>query len=265
LKLYSKGFQSFYLFLDQGFGKSEFGDSIYKENTLILENADIADYNDLWMYYFDLGRDYGSLKQRLAEDPILRKALEYGWGIRILNQDPWETLISFIISSNNRIPRIKRIIENLAQRFGKAIPFEDEAFYTFPQPEVLADASMEDLRACGCGYRAPYIKKTAQMVAAGIICLDEIKTLPYQQARQCLMRCMGVGPKVADCVLLFSMQKGEAFPVDVWVKRVMEALYFGVEVPVKKVQDFAAEKFGPLAGLAQQYLFYYARELKIGM
>lgn len=227
---------------------------------VLLENASVDDYTLFWKRYFDMDRDYGRVKAALSRDPLLVKAMEYGWGIRILNQDPWEALISFIISANNNIPRIKRIIENLSQNFGKRIEWNGRNFYTFPCPDSLADASIEQLMACGCGYRADYIKRTAGMVCSGEIQLDEVAKLPYQDAHKALRACPGVGPKVADCILLFSMGKAEAFPVDVWIKRLMRHFYPESGDTNGQVKEFARKRFGHLAGFAQQYLFYYARE-----
>nr|MBO2493541.1 8-oxoguanine DNA glycosylase [Clostridia bacterium] len=232
----------------------------YDGGNVLLENASIEDYGSFWKHYFDMERDYGQVKDALSCDPLLERAMEYGWGIRILNQDPWEALISFIISANNNIPRIKKIIENLAFEFGKKIEWGDRDFYTFPSPADLAGASIEQLMACGCGYRADYIKRTARMVCSGEIQLNEVAKLPYQEAYKALMACPGVGPKVADCVLLFSMGKTEAFPVDVWIKRVMQYFYPESGDTNRQVKEFAWQKFGHLAGFAQQYLFYYARE-----
>lgn len=232
----------------------------YHEGSVMMENASVEDYSSFWERYFDMDRDYEQVKDALACDPLLKRAMEYGWGIRILNQDPWEALISFIISANNNIPRIKRIIENLALKFGKRVEWEDNVFYTFPNPADLASASVEQLMACGCGYRAEYIRKTAEMVRCGEIRLDEIADMPYQEAHKALMACPGVGPKVADCVLLFSMGKTEAFPVDVWIKKVMQHFYPQSAGTNREVKEFAWQKFGHLAGFAQQYLFYYARE-----
>jgi N-glycosylase/DNA lyase len=232
----------------------------YHEEDVLLENASIEDYRSFWRRYFDMDRDYGQVKAALSCDPVLEKAMEYGWGIRILNQDPWETLISFIISANNNIPRIKRIIENLAVRFGRRVSWRGREFYTFPAPVDLAGASVEELMACGCGYRADYIKRTAEMVCSGEIRLEQITGLPYQEAYKALMACPGVGPKVADCVLLFSMGKTEAFPVDVWIKKVIQRFYPESTGTNREVKEFVWRKFGHLAGFAQQYLFYYARE-----
>ncbi|MBM7582132.1 N-glycosylase/DNA lyase [Caldicoprobacter guelmensis] len=232
----------------------------YDRGNVSLENVSVRDYHSFWKRYFDMDRDYGQVKAALSRDPLLEKAMEYGWGIRILNQDPWETLISFIISANNNIPRIKRTIENLAVRFGKRIEWKGRDFYTFPMPADLAGASVEELVACGCGYRAQYIKRTAEMVCGGEIRLDKIAGLPYKEAHKALMACPGVGPKVADCVLLFSMGKTEAFPVDVWIKKVMQRFYPDSTGNNRGVKELAWQKFGQLAGFAQQYLFYYARE-----
>lgn len=232
----------------------------YHNGNVLLENASIEDYSSFWRHYFDMDRDYGQVKAALSCDPILRKAIEYGWGIRILNQDPWETLISFIISANNNIARIKRIIENLAVKFGRKVIWCEREFYTFPSPVALTTASVDELMACGCGYRASYIKRTAEMVYNGEIQLEQISSLPYQHAYTALMACPGVGPKVADCVLLFSMGKTEAFPIDVWVKRVMQHFYPEHSGTNREVKEFVWKKFGYLAGFAQQYLFYYARE-----
>lgn len=231
---------------------------------LVLDNCTLEEYNNHWKHYFDLDRDYGKVKEELSTDKIMKEAIQYGWGIRILNQDPWETLISFIISANNNLKRIKNIIEKLSIKFGKEVSWEGSSYYTFPTPESLANAEEEELRECGCGYRGPYIKKTARMVADGLISPYHLKELPYQEAHKELLRFTGVGDKVADCILLFSMEKTEAFPVDVWVKRVMEYFYADQEISAKQIKSIAKERFGKYPGLAQQYLFYYAREKQIG-
>ena len=232
----------------------------YDDGNVLLENASIEDYDSFWKRYFDMDRDYSQVKDALSSDSLLKRAMEYGWGIRILNQDPWEALISFIISANNNIPRIKKIIESLAFNFGRRVEWGGRNFYTFPQPADLAGASIERLMACGCGYRAEYIKKTAEMVCSGEIRLEQVAQLPYRDAHKALMACPGVGPKVADCILLFSMGKTEAFPVDVWIRKVMQHFYPESGDTSRGVKEFAWQRFGHLAGFAQQYLFYYARE-----
>lgn len=237
---------------------------IWDGTILSIENATMDDFNKLWFNYFDLQTDYGEIIKGLSADPVMEEATKHGWGIRILNQDPWETLISFIISANNGINRIKLIIERLSRKFGEKIVWQDREYYTFPEIDALADAEAEEIKSCGCGYRGSYIMKTARLVQSGQIDLYGLKDMDYGDAKEQLMKCSGVGPKVADCILLFSLNKRQAFPVDVWVKRIMETFYLEDMRDFKDIRKFAEYKFGSLAGYAQQYLFYYARENKIG-
>lgn len=238
--------------------------TIWDGATLYIENATLKDFDSFWYNYFDLQTNYGEIIDILSKDSVMKKAVKYGWGIRILNQDPWETLISFIISANNGIKRIKSIIERLSYRFGEKIIWQDHEYYMFPSIEALASATEENLRECGCGYRAPFIQKTVQLVQEGLINLNTLRHMDYLKAKEQLLKFPGVGPKVADCILLFSLGKSEAFPVDVWIERIVETLYYDEVKVFKDIRQFAADKFGPLAGYAQQYLFYYAREKKIG-
>lgn len=233
---------------------------------VVFSNTNISDFYDIWYDYFDLGRDYGKIKEELSKDPILKEAIEFGEGIRILNQDPFETTISFIISANNQIPRIKRSIELISQNYGKPIgSYNGKKYYTFPSSEVLAKAKEEELEEnCKVGYRAKYIVNTSNIINDKEVELDELFKLPTEEAKEILMKLPGVGPKVSNCILLFSLNKNDAFPVDVWVKRVMEHFYFKEDTSNKKIASYAEEKFGNLGGFAQQYLFYYARELGIG-
>ncbi|ADL08377.1 DNA-3-methyladenine glycosylase family protein [Thermosediminibacter oceani] len=210
--------------------------------------------------YFDLERDYREIEDKLSGFDELVPAVKFCSGNRILHQQPWETLISFILSANNSIPNIKRTIERMCSCYGTPVEFEGEIYYTFPTPEVLASLSEAQIRDTRCGFRGKYVIAAARMVAGGDIVLDELEKLPTGEARDYLMKIPGVGRKIADCVLLFSLRKFDAFPVDVWIKRVVEHLYFdGREMPVKKLQEFAENRFGPLAGFAQQYLFHYTR------
>lgn len=238
--------------------------SDYDNKRVTILNTDIEDFNNIWFDYFDFGRDYGHIKKILSKDSIMKNAIEYGEGIRILRQDPWEILISFIMSANNRIPMIMRSINLLSQIYGRPIEYEGKVYYTFPTIEELSEAEICDLEKCRAGFRCKYIKKAIDMVNYGEIDLGYIKEMDIDSARQELMKIPGVGMKVADCILLFSMQKYGAYPVDVWVKRVTEHFYLGGDVKMKDIHDFAREKFGDLAGFAQEYLFYYAREMKIG-
>ena len=208
--------------------------------------------------YFDLNRDYKKIKEYLSKiDDNMKKSVEYGKGIRILNQDLWETIISFIISANNNIPRIKGIIERLSKNYGEEIEYNGEKYYTFPTAEELKDVSVEKYRELGLGFRDIRLYETTKMILNGEVDIDNL--------RNKLLTLSGVGPKVADCILLFSdLKRFEVFPIDVWVRRVMNDLYIKNEdetkVNKKQIEKIAKEKFGNLAGLAQQYLFYWRRE-----
>jgi len=211
-------------------------------------------------HYFDLARDYSKIKEFYKNDDILVKAIKYGEGIRILNQEKFETLISFIISANNNIPRIKKSVEKIAEKYGKKIEYKGETYFAFPTPEELSKATMEELRECGVGFRDKYIKEAAKMVAKFHIDLEVISNLSTEECKKELIKIKGVGSKVADCVMLFSMEKADAFPVDVWIKRIMENLYIKQEVTLKEIEKYAKERFGEYAGIAQQYLFVYAKD-----
>lgn len=237
--------------------------NIKKENdNLIINNSNTADFHNIWYKYFDLGTDYGAIKQELSGDQILSDAIGFGEGIRILRQDEWETLISFIISANNAIPRIRKSIKRISERWGNPMLFSGETYYTFPGPDILSQADADELEKCGVGFRAQYIKRTAASVYNGEVPLYELKHYGYERAREVLMSLPGVGPKVSDCVLLFSMGYSEAFPVDVWVKRIMQYFYLAPDVSLPKIEKYAQEKYKNLSGFAQQYLFYYARNFK---
>jgi N-glycosylase/DNA lyase len=232
------------------------GNEVYLKGGLIKDK-------EFWINYFDLNLDYGIIKKKLSEDETLKEAVEAGNGIRILNQELFEIVISFIISANNRISMIKRAVEGLSRKFGETIQFEGKTYYSFPTPERLVEASLEEIE--GCGFRAAYIVDTTRVVAEGNVNLEAIKLMEHNEAHEALMQLKGIGPKVADCILLFSMKKNGAFPVDVWVKRIMQHFYLAPDVSLKKIRDFGMQKFGAYAGFAQQYLFYYARERKIGV
>ena len=217
--------------------------------------------------YFDLDRDYEEIKKKLLKvDENMRISIKYGDGIRILNQDLWETIISFIISANNNIPRIKGIIERLAKAYGKEIKFKGKSYYTFPSPNDLKDVTVEEYRKLGLGFRDIRLYETTKMILEKKIDLEELKKNPNTlEVREKLLTLSGVGPKVADCILLFStLKRFEVFPIDVWVRRVMNDLYIKEpdesKVSKKKIEKLATEKFGDLAGMAQQYLFYWRRD-----
>jgi N-glycosylase/DNA lyase len=235
-----------------------------RHGDIVLFPCGREDFMKIWIPYFNLSRDYRKVKTVLSQDLVLQTAIEFGWGLRILQQDEWETLISFIISSNNGIKRIRRIIENLSFRFGTPFEWEGKTYYSFPDAVRLAEATEKQLMECGAGYRAGYIIRTARKVVDGFP-LEELRSMEYPQAKEMLMELPGVGPKVADCILLFSMGFGQAFPVDVWIKRIMVHFYPNDCRDVKAMQEFVWSRYGEFAGIAQQYLFFYGREMKIGI
>ncbi len=231
----------------------------------MIYHTTVGEFEEIWKPYFDIDTSYQAIIEVLNKDPKLQEAIAFGNGIRILRQDPWEMLISFIVSQNKAIPHIKQCIENIACAFGDKIEspegLEEHTFYSFPTPDQLGQATEEELRACKVGFRAPYIMDACKKVSSGEICLTHLYTLSSEEARKVLMQIKGVGPKIADCILLFAYGKGEVFPTDVWIKRVIEGLYFdSVEQKLPTIQTFAKEQYGDLAGYAQQYLFFYGRE-----
>ena len=233
---------------------------------IVFADTTEDDFNNIWRNYFDLDRDYMGIKLKISEnDEVLKKAVEYAPGIRILNQDRFECLISFIISQNNRIPMIKKVIENISAKYGKYIgDFNGKSYYSFPKPEELALADEAGLMECKTGFRAKYIIDAVGRVLTGLTELED-DGVDTETLRKRLMEIKGVGPKVADCVMMFSFGRCETFPTDVWVKRIMSELYFnGADASVKEIYRKAEECFGEYAGYAQQYLFNYARQFKIG-
>ena len=225
------------------------------------------DLKEIVTYYFDLNRNYEKIKEQLSNiDKYLKTSIEYGSGIRILNQDLWETIISFIISANNNIPRIKGIIERLSKKYGNEIEWNGVKYYTFPNANQLKDVSIQDFRNLGLGFRDIRLYETTQMILKRKVDLDLLRENPNTlEVRDELLKLSGVGPKVADCILLFSdLKRFDVFPIDVWVRRVMNDLYIKkddeTKVSKKEIEKLAEEKFGNLRGIAQQYLFYWRRE-----
>ncbi len=236
-------------------------------NFIIFQGMCENDIEETVIDYFDLKRDYENIKKSLSQiDEPLKISIEYGSGIRLLNQDLWETIISFIISANNNIPRIKGIIERLSKQYGKPIKWNGNTYYTFPTTEELSKASVEDLKKLGLGFRDKRVYETTKMILNNDVDLNKLsKESKTEVIRDTLLILPGVGPKVADCIMLFSTLKClDVFPVDVWVRRVMNELYFKLpdENKLKRAQieKLASEKYGNLAGIAQQYLFYWKRE-----
>ena len=237
-----------------------------EDDKVIFKGTNLEEFNEIWIDYFDLNTNYQSIRKSLANYEILANAMEYGKGIRILNQNHFEMLISFIISANNMIPRIRKSIEVISMRYGKFIcEDENRKYYSFPTVEELSKATVEELREFAkVGFRDKRIFDTVNMIKNENIDLDSFENLETDNLREELLKFSGVGNKVADCIMLFSYKRGEVFPVDVWIKRVMEELFIKEETPVKKISKEADRIFGKYAGYAQQYLFYYGREEKIG-
>ena len=238
-----------------------------KNNEIIFKGICKEDIKKAVEKYFDLNRNYEEIKNKLSKiDENMKKSIEYGKGIRILNQDLWETIISFIISANNNIPRIKGIIERLSKKYGKEIDWNGNKYYTFPTVGQLKDVTVQEYRKLGLGFRDIRLCETTHMILDKKVNLEEMQKNPNtMEVREQLLSLSGVGPKVADCILLFStLKRFEVFPIDVWVRRVMNDLYIHnpdeTKVNKKEIEKIAKEKFGDLAGLAQQYLFYWRRE-----
>lgn len=255
-----------------------------KGNEVIIHNTNEEDFNNIWLHYFDLETNYDEIKDNLSKDKILRESIKYGYGIRILNQDPFEMLISFIISARNSIPSIKKTVKKICEKWGDKIVYKGNEYYTFPTPEQISSATLEEIQETGASFRSKYIVDTIKKVNEALEVkkdyeankenyderpeildydLEYIKNLNDDECHIALQKFMGVGAKVADCIMLFSMKKKSAFPVDVWVKRAMIHFYVAPDVSLNKMRIFARDKFGKFSGMAQQYLFYYARENKI--
>jgi len=225
--------------------------------------------------YFRLDDDLPSIYSGIMKDRYVSEAVKRFRGLRLMRQDPWECLISYICATNKNIPAIRDMISNVCVRFGKKIRAEDEEFYTFPKPLDLAQASLRELRLCKLGFRAERVKATSKLVSSGAFDLETLKTMPYERTKKDLMTLPGVGPKVADCVLLFSLDKSEAFPIDVWMKRIILEYYashferFFVEKATAKkslspreyevINSFGRKYFGEYVGYAQEYLFHFRR------
>ena len=249
---------------------------VFKENvmnvqkngdTVIFKGISNGDIKEIVQDYFDLNRNYEEIKETLSKiDDNVKTSIQYGQGIRILNQDLFETIISFIISANNNIPRIKGIIEKICKTYGEKIIFEGKEYYTFPTPDELSKAEVVDLRKLGLGFRDTRVYETTRKIVNKDVDLQKLhENNDTNCVREVLLTLPGVGPKVADCILLFStLKRLEAFPIDVWVRRVINELYIKNEneekVNKKEIEQIAKAKYGNLAGIAQQYLFYWKRE-----
>ncbi|MBR3003146.1 MAG: 8-oxoguanine DNA glycosylase [Clostridia bacterium] len=240
------------------------------ENDIFFKGICNGNIKEIVEDYFDLNRNYEEIKNKLSKiDNNMKNSVNYGKGIRLLNQDLWETIISFIISANNNIPRIKGIIERLSKKYGKKILWQGKEYYTFPTATDLEKVTVQEYRELGLGFRDIRLYETTKMILNKQIDLNALyKEQNTEKVREELLKLSGVGPKVADCILLFSdLKRLDVFPIDVWVRRVMNDLYIKeadeTKVSKKKIENLAMEKFGNLRGLAQQYLFYWRREAEI--
>lgn len=249
-------------------------------NTITIYNTNEEDFKNIWFKYFDLERDYSAIKSELSKDSLLKTAVEYGYGIRLLNQEPFEIVISFIISARNSIPVISKTINNICEKYGKKLEYKGKIYYAFPTIEELSKATLEDIQSIGGSFRSKYIVDTTNKiykcnlakagklnesteVISGLLekyDLEKIRNMSDDDCHKALQEFMGIGAKVSDCIMLFSMGKYSAFPVDIWVKRAMMHFYGADDASLNKIRIFGRERFGKISGFAQQYLFYYARE-----
>lgn len=235
-------------YLGVAFGKAA-RVSLRDDGTAVISCSE-EDFLGIWKTYFDLERDYSAVRSTVAIDDFMLKACSFGCGIKLLNQEKWEVLCSFIVSQCNNIPRIKGIIERLCSLYGNSFSFEDQEYFSFPGPEIIARLKPEDLAPLKSGYRADYIINAARAVDSGGLDLNRLSKCSCDEALKALKGVRGIGDKVASCVLLFGLNKLDAFPIDVWIKRTVTQQYG---------ENFDPAVFGPYAGIAQQYMFYYSR------
>ena len=228
--------------------------------------------------YFGLNDDLYEIKRKICRDKHIEKALNKFWGLRIIHQDPWECLISYICATYKSIPAIRKMLYKLSEKFGEKKIFDDNIFFTFPKPEKLQSAKESDLLDCGLGYRSKYVLATSKKIFGNESIFEDLKKLPYFQAKKKLIDLPGVGPKVADCVLLFSLGKNNAFPIDIWIKRVILRYYsnhfskqFISKMSTGRVittsdynilNEFGRTYFGEYAGYAQEYLYHFERMIR---
>lgn len=246
-----------------------------KESTLQFHTSSKRIGSDFLRRYFRLDDDLLNIYSNIRKDEYVRDAIDRFYGLRLIRQKPWECLISYLCATNKNIPAIKQMIAYLCRRFGQTIRFEHEKFFGFPTPEILASSRLHELQVCKVGYRAKRIRETARIIARGDLDLEALKSVPYQDAKKELMMLPGVGSKVADCVLLFSLDKLEAFPIDVWMKRIVLEYYFQHFRPefaarirsknslstgeYRTIYAFGKAYFGYGLGYAQEYLYHHKR------
>lgn len=235
---------------------------VYQENDNAVVECEKED-RDYFYNYFDLGKDYSKIYNSAINEniPILTKSANLGKGVRILNQDSTEMLFSFIVSQNNNIPRIKSIIERLCFSLGEKKTFMGETFYAFPLIERLAEKDENFFKSIGLGYRASYIEKLAKSIINGFN-VESLKSLPLEDLKKSLLNIYGVGPKVADCVMLFGFNRSDSFPVDTWIEKLYKEDFNGKLTDRNKISKYFTDRFKVNSGYYQQYLFYYKRSLE---
>ena len=230
---------------------------------LLVESSDPAVTPNRVAAYFALDLDYPAILSSIDVDMQVHQAILRHRGLRVLRQDGWETLASFICASFNNIKRIEGMIERLCQAYGEPVALDGFRAFRFPRPEILAAAQERTLRSLGLGYRAPYVKRTARLVADGRLATEQLRRVAYEATKRSLLGCDGVGDKVADCVALFGFEKYEAFPIDVWMERAMRYYFRHRRMTRKGMHDYARRRFGAFAGYAQQFLYHYVRNARI--
>ncbi len=238
-----------------------------EEDKLLVRSNNMENLEQVVTEYFDLNKDYQKIEQEISSiDNHVKEAVKRSSGLRLLNQDFFETLISYIISANNNIPRISKSVNEISKRYGKKIIFENEEYYLFPTAQELENVSIDEYRKCGVGFRDSYIYSTVKDILEGKFDIYSINDKKTATLRKELLNLKGVGPKVADCILLFACGRGEVFPIDVWVERVMSVLYFketNGKMKKRDILEYAYNNFKDYAGIVQQHLFYNMREKMI--
>ena len=232
---------------------------IKQEKDKLIFDSEV-DCKDFLMWTFRLDDNLEDIYLNISKDTFIRAAIEYARGLRIMRQEPFKCLISYICSANSNILNIERMLDNICRKFGSPIKFKNYEAHSFPSPKAIAATSLKELTRCKLGFRAKYVREVSKLIAAGRLNFFELRNLGYEEIKQRLLALPGVGEKVADCVTLFSFDKLEAFPVDVWIRRAMTKYYFnGKKVSDTKIRRFAHSYWDKYAGYAQEYIFYYVR------
>ena len=258
------------IFLWENYGNEWF---VLDGNDVIMGKQtpfEVITFSKIAKNFFREDDDYKKILKDITKDKIVKKATNHYPGLRITRQDPFQCCISFIVSSNSNIPNIRMRLQKLCKKFGTKVRFQKRDFFLFPEPKRLANATVQELNECKLGYRSKYVLDTSQAIASGEIDLDELKKMKYAQARELLLKLPGIGDKVADCVMLFSLEKIDAFPLDTWMLKILQKYYsdsFCIDkktISKKRYEDMhqnILEYFGKYAGYSQQFLYKMERDL----